>query len=221
MRSLCFLALAGLAGCTTTTGDATTAPTFPARPSVVALASSAPSATPIATPSSADSAAPEATVAGTAVPTAIDPCALVTPAEVSKLTGSTFGPSKATTNESNGRVCAYGQEGLFFNVLVVVAPDAATAKAQEPAFKADLEKAASDAGLAGMKLTELPDFEPGVDAAVIHGSASAGGVTIKGVSLYALKGAVLVALSEIMFGGTITSDAAMESQAKVSLGRLP
>ena len=221
-RSLSFLALAALAACTTTTGDASTGPTLPARPSLVADASTAPSAIPsMAAPSPTDSAAPEATVAATAVPTAIDPCTLITPAEASKLTGSSFGPSKPTTNANNARTCDYGQQGLFFNVLVVVAPDAATAKAQEPAFKADLEKMASDAGLKSVKLTELPDFEPGVDAAVIHGSVTAGGQTIKGVSLYALKGAVLFAMSEVMFGGTVTSDAAMEAQAKDSLGRLP
>ena len=67
-----------------------------------------------------------------------------------------------------------GQEGIEFDVIVVQAPDAATAKAQEPAFKAQLEKTATDAGVPNMKLTELPNFEPGVDAAVLRGSSTSG-----------------------------------------------
>jgi hypothetical protein len=154
------------------------------------------------------------------VPTAIDPCALVTPDEVSKLLGTTFGPGDEST-EGNNKMCSYGQEGLVFEVLVAVAPDEATAKSQEPAFKASLEQAVSEAGITDAKLTELPDFEPGVDAAVLTGSLSAAGQKIAAISLYALKGAVLVALSDVALGGSVPTSAAMQDQAKTALGRLP
>jgi hypothetical protein len=139
---------------------------------------------------------------------------------VSRLTGATFGPGDASTDH-NDRLCSYGQEGLEFQVLVAVAPDAATAKKEEPAFKAQLEHVAAEAGITDSKLTELPDFEPGVDAAVLSGSVTAGGSKIKGISLYALKGAVLVALSEVAMGGSVPTSDAMQAQARVVLGRLP
>ena len=107
-------------------------------------------------------------------------------------------------------------------MLVAVAPDAATAKRQEPAFKAQLEQAASQAGLANLKLTELPNFEPGVDAAVMTGSVGSDDPSVKGISLYALKGAVLLAMSDIAtLGSSIPTAAAMEDEARVALGRLP
>ena len=133
--------------------------------------------------------------------TTIDPCQVVTPDEASKLAGSKFGPSSATTMSNNAKLCMYGQEGLSFNVIVTAAPDAATAKAQEPAFKAEIEQAAADAGLGDMKLTEIPDFQPGVDAAVLSGTATVGGTKVEGIALYALKNAVLLALTDLAFGG--------------------
>jgi hypothetical protein len=123
---------------------------------------------------------------------------------------------------NNGKLCSYGQQGLSFNVIVTAAPDAATAKAQEPAFKAEIEKAAADAGLGDMKLTEIPDFQPGVDAAVLSGATTVGGTKVEGIALYALKNAVLLALTDLAFGGTAApTAAAMEDEAKVALGRLP
>ena len=150
----------------------------------------------------------------------INPCDLVPAAEASALVGTTFASGKATS-ENNTRICTYGQEGVVFEVLVGVAPDAATAKAQEPAFKKQLEDGVAQAGLKDVKLTELPGFEPGVDAAVLSGSASAGGISVKGVALYALKGAVFVALSEVSIGGSVASSDAMQAQAHTTLGRLP
>ncbi len=121
--------------------------------------------------------------------------------------------------DNNGRICEYGQEGIEFDVMVVQAPDAATAKQQEPAFKAQLEKTATDAGIPNMKLTELPNFEPGVDAALLRGTTTSG-APFGGVAFYALKGAVLLALTELT-GPPTVSDAAMEAEAKTALGRIP
>jgi hypothetical protein len=39
------------------------------------------------------------------------------------------------------------KEGVVFEVLVGVSPDAATAKKEEPAFKAQLEQGVSEAGI--------------------------------------------------------------------------
>ena len=215
------LSIAGVAGCSSSTSGTATPP-LDARPSPVAvLPSTAPSAPASASVAPSDAAsAPPASAGPTAAPTSIDPCELVTAEEVSKLTGTTFSKGEEST-EDNHKICSYGQEGMVFEVLVSVAPDAATAKAQEPAFKADLEKGAAQAGLKDMKLTEMPDFEPGVDAAVVSGSVSAGGQKLKGIALYALKGAVLVALSDIALGGSVPTSAEMQDQARVTLGRLP
>lgn len=220
-RALLVLTAASLAACTTSTAGGTAGPSIlQAPPSVaVALASSAP--TPETTTSTAPSEALPESPGATAVATTIDPCQVVTPDEASTLAGSKFGPSSATTMSNNAKLCSYGQQGLSFNVIVTAAPDAATAKAQEPAFKAEIEQAAADAGLGDMKLTEIPDFQPGVDAAVLSGTATVGGTKVEGIALYALKNAVLLALTDLAFNGTAPSAAAMEDEAKVALGRLP
>jgi hypothetical protein len=220
MSALFVLSVTAVAACSASTASGAPSLTLPVvtAPSVVP-----PSATPSAEPTStvADTASPAAVVEATPVPTAIDPCALVTPAEVTQLTGASFGAGQSSTLPNHDNLCAYGQDGIIFQVLVAVEPDAATAKAGEPAFKADLESAASQAGIKDLKLTELPDFEPGVDAAVLNGSVSAGGQKVSGLSFYALKGAVIVAISEIAIGGTIPTDAAIEAQGMTTLGRLP
>ena len=221
-RALLVMTVASLAACTSPTAGGTTGPSIPlARPSVaVLLPSSAP--TPEATTSTAPSEAPPESPGATAVATTIDPCQVVTPEEASKLAGSKFGPSSATTMSNNAKLCMYGHQGLSFNVIVTAAPDAATAKAQEPAFKAEIEQAAADAGLGDMKLTEIPDFQPGVDAAILSGTATVGGTKVEGIAFYALKNAVLLALTDLAFGGAAApTAAAMEDEAKVALGRLP
>jgi hypothetical protein len=218
--ALLVLSLTAVAACNASTASVAPSLTVPV---VTAPSAVAPSATPSEAPTSAvaDTASPAAVVEATPVPTAIDPCALVTPAEVSQLTGATFGAGKASTLPNHDNLCAYGQQGIVFQVLVAVEPDAATAKAGEPAFKADLEKGASQAGIKDLKLTELPNFQPGVDAAVLHGSVSVAGQKVSALSFYALKGAVILAISDIAIGGAIPTDAAMEAQAMTTLGRLP
>ena len=69
--------------------------------------------------------------------------------------------ASSTTTDSNGRTCQYGQEGIEFDVIVVQAPDAATAKAQEPAFKAQLEKTATDAGIAEHEADRAAELRTG------------------------------------------------------------
>jgi len=220
-RAILVVTVASLAACSSSTTGGTAAPSIPlARPSVAVLvASTAP--TPDASTSPAPSEAPPESPGPTAVATTIDPCEVVPPAEASKLAGSTFGPTKATTMSNNGRLCAYAQEGVMFNVMVTQAADAATAKAQEPAFKAEIEQQAAEGGLGDMKLTELPDFQPGVDAAVMTASTTVNGLPVNGIAFFALKNAVLLAITDVSFGGSAPKAGAIEDEAKVALGRLP
>ena len=160
-------------------------------------------------------------VGATPVPTDIDPCSLLTKDDASTLAGYTLAAGTSTTDSNHDRMCSYGAEGRVIEVLVSVQPDAAAAKAQEPEFKQTLEAAASDAGLGKPKLTELPNFEDGVDAAVMQGDASMNGTSVGGTALWALKGAVLLAISDIAIGGKSASLDAIESAAKTALGRLP
>ncbi len=194
-------------------------------PSLAIASPSADASTPLSeSPSAApeDSATAEAseTPQSTAVPTDIDPCQLVTADEASALAGTTLAAGTVST-ENNTRICSYGAEGTVLQVLVAVTPDAAAAKAQEPAFKAQLEQGAAEAGIASPELQELTDFEPGVDAAVISGHVTANGTKVSGIALYALKGAVVIAISDISLGGSAPSSDAMQAQAHTTLSRLP
>ena len=218
-------ALVGLsllaAACTGATSGGTGAPSA-AAPSTDIVASAPASIEPSVAAASeeASPSAPDGTPQPTAVPTDISPCSLVTRDEASALGGFKAGPGKEST-ANNSRSCNYGAAGIVFTVIVSVAPDAATAKAAEPDFKATLEKGAAQAGL-DVKLTELPDFEPGVDAATLTGSATESGVTLKASALYALKGAVLVAITILTIGGAaVPTSEAMQAQARTTLARLP
>ena len=212
----------GLAACTSSAVTSSPSPAALVEPTVAvpppAAASDAPPATPV---ESAAAASLPSSEDFTPVPTSIDPCQLVTQEEAGRLVGATLGPGQVSTLANNDRMCEYSQEGLVFEVLVAVAPDAATAKADEPAFKAQLEQGAAEAGIANAKLTEMPDFEPGVDAALISGHATVGSQKISAIALYALKGAVAISISDIGIGGGVASSDDMQAQARVTLGRLP
>jgi Protein of unknown function (DUF3558) len=220
-RALLVLTAVSLAACSSSTGGGATAPLVQLPPASLAVVvpSSAPTSEPTTstTPSEAPAESPDATP----VPTTIDPCQVVTPEEASTLAGVKFGPQSSTLTSNNAKLCSYGQQGLTLNVIVAAAPDAATAKAEEPAFKAEIEKAAADAGLADLKLTEITDFQPGVDAAVLSGSTTINGTKIEGVALYALKNAVLLAITDLAYGGKAPTAQAVEDEAKVALDRLP
>ena len=154
------------------------------------------------------------------MPTSIDPCSLLTQAEASKLAGFDLAAGSAST-DNNVRLCSYGGEGSVVELLVAVAPDAASAKAAEPDFKATLEQGFAQAGVANSKLTEMAGFDPGVDAAMVEGSASAAGTKLSAIALYALKGAVIVALSEIGVGSPVASSDDIQAQAHATLAKLP
>ena len=228
---LAVLSVACLSACTS--AGASSAPSIIVVPPPDATATVEPEAS--EAPSAAVSEPADASAGPSAVATSIDPCQLVTPAEVATVTGVEWGSDSGgpTTLDNQGKACEYGQEGIQFDVIVVQAPDAATAKAQEPAFKAQLEQTAKTAGIANMKLTELPNFLPGVDAAIIDGSTASDGTEVGGTALYALKGPVLLAMTELTQGGQVSPssaspnagntaiEAAMEAEAKIALGRIP
>ena len=209
-----FVAAAALVFAACTTGAGGTPGASAPVVATQAPASSSPSA------SSAPAAASESQIAqATAVPTSIDPCQLVTHADATKLTGAPFTEGQASTGENNVKTCEYGQEGVVLTVTAAVAPDEATAKQNEAATKADLEKNAP--GLP-IKVEELPGFAPGVDAAVASGSASGGGLSYDGIAIYVLKGTEFFAITDIAtLGGGAPTSQQMQDQAKVALGRLP
>jgi hypothetical protein len=210
-----------VAACTGATSPGPQAPSSAPSTDVVASAPASIDASLAPASAEAIASAPDASPQPTAVPTSLSPCSLVTQDEASALANFSAGKGKEST-DANGRNCSYSQAGLLFDVRVVVAPDAATAKAGEPAFKASLEEGAKQAGLTDVKLTELPNFEPGVDAATITGSATVSGVKLKASALYALKGAVLVAITILTIGGAaVPTSEAMQAQARTTLGRLP
>jgi hypothetical protein len=210
---------AGAAACTT--GTAAT-PSL-AVPSAVAVAPSGePSATTQSSEPSASSSPEEASAEPTAVPTALDPCQLLTQDEASQLAGVSFGPGKEDTNGKNTKLCTYG--GNTKNVLTVVvaqAPDVATAKAQEAKAKQDIEDQAQSFGVGKVKTTELPGFATDTDAVLIDGTADVGGQTLGGRALYLLKGATFFGFSDLALNQEPPSDDAIKAQAMTSLGRIP
>jgi hypothetical protein len=222
-RSLSLLVVIGFVGaCTSaTTGESPAAAT--AQPTAASIPSTAPSAVESAMPSQSAVASSEAaaTPLPTAVATAIDPCQLVTLAEVNQLSGGQFpaGSGQGSTTEGKGKVCSYGEEGVTFDVVVGVAPDVATAKAGEQAFEAELQKDAANI----LKVTELKGFAGGTaDAATLYGSKTIGGVTYGGSAIYVLRGTTFFGITDIAsMGGKAPSTSAMEDEAKVVLGRLP
>lgn len=196
---------------------AAAAPSAPAPSAQLPVASVGPAS--LAPVPSAPSAAPPATAEATAVPTSLDPAQLVTAAEAGKLAGASFGPCVETTTPGNGKYCTYGAQTLnVFSVAVAQAPDVATAKQAEAAFEADLQQVSHGVN---MKVTEMPGFADGADAAVAQGSITVSGETISASAIYLLKGTVFVGMSDVKLGGSAPSAAALEAQAKVVLGRVP
>ena len=172
---------------------------------------------PVTTPAPSDTPAPGISVAGaTGVPTAIDPCQLITSQEASQFAGASFGAGVESTTSGNGRICTYGGQTLnVFMVVVGQAPDVATAQAG----KADAEAAIQQQAGSDVKFTELPNFADG--AAYITGNVSISGQTIGAGAIYALKGTVFFGFSDLALGKPAPTPAALQAQGQVMLSRLP
>ena len=184
-------------------------------------------ATPPPATASASAPASQASGGGTpsesalpsAVATDIDPCQLITAADASTLVGAKFGAGKASTTENNLKICTYAAPGPnIFSVEVAVAPDVATAKAAEAATKADIESKTNNIP---MTVTELPNFAPDTDAALLEGSMSGGGLSAAGKAMFLLKGTTFVGFSDMSVGGQPPSAQAMKDKATEVLGKLP
>lgn len=157
-----------------------------------------------------------------AVPTSIDPCTLISADEAGTLAGATFGPGKESETSGHVRSCVYGaQTKTVFTVVVAIAPDEATAKAQEAAAQAQLSAAAAkDAGIA-MAVTQVPNFAAGADAVLFGASKSIAGHTIGGRAIYVLRGTTFFGFSDLVLDGTIPSVDAVTQEAMTVLTRLP
>lgn len=215
---IAFPLLVALGACSSSSPSASAGAEATASPVPVSTpAASAPAASAPAAESSAPAeSAPAASSGPTAVPTAIDPCQLVTSAEASQLVGVSFGAGKESTTEGNGRICTYGSSTLnVFTVLVAQAPDQATVDAAKQQALAGIQQALGQ----GLKVTELPNFADG--AATMEGSATVGGTTVSARGIYVVKGLIFFAFSDVAVGKSAPSSAALQAQAQTSLGRLP
>jgi hypothetical protein len=158
---------------------------------------------------------------GTAVPTSIDPAQLVTADEASKLAGVTFGACQVDTTSNNGKICVYGTSANTFSVIVAVAPDEATAKSAEQDAIAELQKNATQLAGQGLKVTQIPNFAPGADAAVLNASISVLGKTLGATAIYVLKGKTFFGFSDLALDKAPPTTDAMKAQAMTTLGRIP
>ena len=156
------------------------------------------------------------------MPTAIDPCQLLTSDEASQLTGHTFGPGKEETLDSNAKICTYGANTKnVFMVELAIAPDVATAQAEEQAAEADVKANAAEMGAHGVKVTKLPGFAPGADAALVDATIQVQGHTIGGRAIYVLRGTTFFGFSDLVLDGAPPSAADVKDEAMTLLGRLP
>lgn len=222
--ALALVAGLGLAACTSaSTGSTAPAASLAASPAPTSAASSAPLASaPTANASGSASPSGQAVMASngpTAVPTAIDPCQLISAQEAGQLTGAAYGPGIDVTTSKHARICTYGANTKnVFQVIVAVAPDVATAKAAEASEEADLQANAARIN-AGLTVTQMPGFAPGVDAAMLVIKPNSIGVA--GRSMMVLKGAVYFGFSDLVVGGAAPSADAMKAEAMTALARLP
>jgi hypothetical protein len=217
MRLLLVLSIAGLGACT---GATSPAPTTAIAPLASQTVEPPPS---VAASDSTSSAEPSDALDGpTAVPTSIDPCQIIPAAEAGQLVGATFGAGKESTTEGNARICTYGANTInVFTFEVAIAPDAATAKADETAALADIDAEAAKLSSHGVTTTKLPNFAPGADAVLFVGTVSLGGATIGGSAIYVLHGLTFFGFSDIALRQAPPTADALKAEAMTVLGRLP
>lgn len=191
-------------------GSSSSAPASASAPSAAPTASVEPSASTM--PSTPASAEPSL---ATAVPTAVDPCQLVTQDEASKLAGVSLGKGKASTLENHGKQCIYTATGLAFSVTVLQAPDQATVDAAKQQVLSELQKSA------GKAVTTTPLSGIGDDAMLLTMSTTVQGMTVKVIGIYLLKGTLFVAFSDLALGHPVPSSNDMQAQAQTIVSRLP
>ena len=152
----------------------------------------------------------------TGVPTALDPCQLITSQEASGLAGGSFGAGVESTTSGGGKICTYGGQTLnVFEVIVAQAPDLATAQAGKAAAMAAIQQEAGQT----IQWTELPSLGDG--AAYTTGSYTISGQTFNGSAIYDLKGLDFYGFSDLALGHPTPTAAALQAAAQTILGRLP
>jgi len=221
VAAIAIVAALGLGACTSGANPSAIASAL-ANASLPPLPSEA--ATPLpSAPASQAAAGPSESALPTAVPTDIDPCQLITADQASALVGVTFGPGKESDNGKNVKICSYAGPGPnIFMVEVAVAPDVATAKAAEAAAQADLQSSASQQADLGLAVTQLPNFAPNTDAAMLQGEKSAGALSVAGRAMMVLRNATFFAFSDVAVGGgKPPSEQAMKDKANEILATLP
>lgn len=116
--------------------------------------------------------------------------------------------------------CIYG--GNTTNILtvdVIKAADKATADAAEKQFQDEIQSNMQDLSSEGIQITQVPNFAD--TAFTAQANVSAGGASLSGSVFGFRKGTIFFGFSDVAIGGTAPSEAAMQSEAKTVLGRLP
>ena len=219
-----FLAISALAVAACTSGSTPSAiASAVVNASLPPIPTAAPSTAATEAPSTAATEAPSESELPSAVPTAIDPCQVITSAEASQLVGVTFGAGKESETSGHVKMCTYAAPGPnLFSVEVGIAPDAATAQAAEAAAEQDLKDQASKLANVGLKVDLLPSFAPDTDAAMMQGSLSEGGISIAARAMYVLRNTTFFGFSDVAVGGgQPPSEQAMKDKATELLGKLP
>jgi hypothetical protein len=210
----------GASACTSAATPSPSAQTSQA-PVVLQSAETTPAASTAPSPSAESSQVAAASSEPTAVPTSIDPCQLIPKEEAGQLAGATFGAGTEEETSGHSKMCTYGAGTTnVFEVIVAIAPDEATAKAQEQAAMNDLKSAAADLP-SGLHITQLPNFAPGADAVLMDGSVSIGGQSIEGIGIYVLRGTSFFGFNDLVRNAKAPTPDAAKAEAMTVLGRMP
>ncbi|MGD0173401.1 MAG: DUF3558 family protein [Anaerolineales bacterium] len=185
-------------------------------------ACAAPTSTPVptSTPAPTSTSAPTSPKQQATAATSLDPCQLITSAEASKLAGGSFGAGEESTTSGGGKICTYGANTKnVFMVEVGQAPDVATAKAYQADFLATIQENLAQLTSEGLVPTDVPNLG---DAAIYaEASFTLPTGTLNGSAIGVRKGTIFFGYSDLVADGPAPTRAAMESEAKTVLGKLP
>ena len=150
----------------------------------------------------------------------------MTSSEASSIASASYATGKEGTTSGGARTCVYGSGTTnVFTVLVVQAPDAATAQADwtqeqakaEAAIKQGLPQGAS----VNLNVTDLTGVSGADKAALATLNVTISGQPVGLIAIYLLKGPTFLFFSDLVLGKAAPTAATMEAQATTSLGRLP
>ena len=189
-----------------------------------------------ASPSPSPSASAPASPSPSGAPVNLDPCQLVTQSEASTLAGATFGPGKEETISASSKECVYGSQMTnVMDIIVAEADSPATAKAvyaQElgnaqnliatnlpPGVHVNLVTSSASLGSSSASASASPS-SIGDEASTVTGSAAILGKTISFTGIYVISGATFFTIGDLLLGATPPTEAAIQAQALVVIGRL-